>query len=68
VASRPTDIGCPSPLPRAGSRGPALLGFLDLLERDIATRPDRLQPVPERLVARAQDLVHDVEVDLDGSL
>lgn len=47
---------------------PALLGFLDLLERDIAAHPDRLKPVPEDLVHRARDLVHGVEVDLDAPL
>ena len=47
---------------------PALLGILDLLQRDIATRPDRLRPVPERLVNRGRDLVRGVEIDLDSPL
>ena len=47
---------------------PALLGFLELLERDIATHPDRLQPVPDDLVERARALVRDVEIDLDAPL
>jgi len=47
---------------------PALIGFLDLLERDIAARPERLRPVPDALVERARGLVRDVEVDLDAPL
>jgi antitoxin PrlF len=47
---------------------PALLGFLDLLERDIAAHPERLKPVPEPLLQRARELVHGVEVDLDAPL
>ena len=47
---------------------PALLAFLDLLERDIAAHPTRLQPVPDALVSRARELVRDVEIDLDAAL
>jgi len=47
---------------------PALLGFLDLLERDIAEHPERLQPVPMDLVAGARDLVRGVDIDLDAAL
>lgn len=47
---------------------PALLGFLDLLERDIATHPDRLAPMPDALVDRARRLVGGVAVDLDAPL
>src|ERR1700688_3643284 len=54
--------------PADDAEDPALMGFLDLLERDIATHPERLQPVPERLVERARDLVRGVEVDLDAPL
>lgn len=47
---------------------PALLAFLDLLERHIAAHPERLQPVPDALVSRARELVRDVEIDLDAPL
>ncbi len=47
---------------------PALLGFLDLLERDIAAHPERLRPVPAALVERARELVHGVDIDLDAAL
>lgn len=47
---------------------PALVGFLDLLERDIAAHPERLRTVPEGLVERARDLVRGVEVDLETPL
>ena len=51
---------------RREEAGPALLGFLDLLQRDIAARPDRLRPVSERLVDRGRDLVRGVEIDIDS--
>jgi len=47
---------------------PALSGFLDLLERDIATNPQRLQRVPDALVQRGRELVDGVEIDLDAAL
>ena len=47
---------------------PALLGLLDLLERDIAAHPERLRPVPADLVERARELVSDVRIDLDSAL
>lgn len=53
---------------REDEADPALIGFLDLLERDIAARPERLRPVPDALVERARGLVRDVEVDLDAPL
>lgn len=57
-------------LKRAGtaSDDPALLGFLDLLERDIANHGSRLAPVPEALVEQGRRLVGHVEVDLDAPL
>lgn len=47
---------------------PALSGLLDLLERDIAARPDRLRRVPDTLVRRGRELVEGVEIDLDAAL
>ena len=47
---------------------PALLGFLDMLERDIAAHPERLQPMPEALVERARELARGVEINLDAPL
>lgn len=47
---------------------PALLGFLDLIERDIAARPERLGRVPAGMIERARDLTQGVDVDLDASL
>ena len=47
---------------------PALAPFLALLERDIASQPDRLQPIGADLVQRLQDLVGAIEVDLDEAL
>jgi antitoxin PrlF len=53
---------------RENETDPALIGFLDLLERDIAAHPGRLRPVPDALVERARALAADVEVDLDAPL
>lgn len=47
---------------------PALAPFLALLEQDIATHPERLQPIGAELVRRLQDLVGAIEVDLDEAL
>jgi antitoxin PrlF len=47
---------------------PALSPFLALLERDIASHPERLQPINADLVHRLQDLVGSIEVDLDQVL
>ncbi len=53
----------------AGSpEDPALLGFLDLLERDISAHPERLQAVPADLFERARELVRGIDIDLDTSL
>lgn len=54
--------------PEHEGNDPALTGFLDLLERDIAGRPDRLQRVPDALVRRGRTLVDGVQVDLDAAL
>ncbi len=47
---------------------PALAPFLALLEQDIASDPERLQPIGADLVQRLQDLVGAIEVDLDEAL
>ena len=47
---------------------PALAPFLALLQRDIASHPERLQPVNADLVHRLQDLVGAIAVDLDQPL
>jgi len=47
---------------------PALTAFLDLLERDIAARPEHLRRVPEALVRHGRELVGRVEVDFDAAL
>ena len=54
--------------PEQDGDDPALTGFLDLLERDIANRSDRLQRTPDGLVQRGRELVDGVEVDLDAAL
>jgi antitoxin PrlF len=54
--------------PETEGDDPALTGFLDLLERDIAARPERLQRAPEALVRRARELVDGVEIDIDAAL
>jgi antitoxin PrlF len=47
---------------------PALAPFLALLERDIASHPERLQPIGADLVQRLQGLVGAIEVNLDEAL
>lgn|GEM_PF-63789 len=47
---------------------PALAPFLALLEQDIASHPQRLQPVTAELASRLQDLVSGIDVDLDAPL
>lgn len=46
---------------------PALAPFLALLERDVASHPERLLPVAATL-KRLEDLVDGVEIDLDQPL
>lgn len=53
---------------RSGNTDPALSGFLDLLEADLKTHPERLQAVDHGLRDRIETLVGDVEVDLDALL
>lgn len=47
---------------------PALGKFLDFLEGDIATHPERIVAVPGELRDRMASLVEYVEVDLDAPL
>jgi len=54
--------------PDPGEEDPALAPFLALLEQDIASHPERLQPIGADLVQRLQDLVGAIEVDLDEVL
>ncbi len=42
--------------------------ILDILERDIAAHPERLQPITAEQVRRFQSLVGDVSVELDTPL
>ena len=42
--------------------------ILDILERDIAAHPERLQPIAAEQVRRVQSLVGDVSVELDTPL
>jgi len=50
------------------AEGPALLGFLDIIERQIASHPERLRPAPTALVQRTSELVQNVDFDLDAAL
>ena len=47
---------------------PVLVAFLDLLQRDIAVHPERLQRVTDALLQRGRELVDGVEIDLDAAL
>jgi antitoxin PrlF len=47
---------------------PALAPFLALLEQDIASHPEGLQPVTAELASRLQDLVSGIDVDLEVPL
>lgn len=42
--------------------------FLGFLARDIASHPERLQPVDAQFVQRLQSLTDGIEVDLDAPL
>lgn len=52
----------------AAEEDPAVGQFLAFLARDIATNPQRLKVVDAQLVARLNELVGDVEIDLDQPL
>lgn len=47
---------------------PALRPFLDLLARDIAAHPERVEALDAMFVHRLRGLVADVDVDLDAPL
>lgn len=47
---------------------PAIGAFLDLLERDMMSNPQRLRALDGDLVERLQALVGDVDIDLDVPL
>lgn len=46
----------------------ALGPFLDLLEGDFKSHPERIRPFPSGLLKKARSLVKGVKVDLDGPL
>ena len=54
--------------PDPGEEDPALAPCRALLEQDIASHPERLQPIGADLIQRLQDLVAAIEVDLDEVL
>jgi antitoxin PrlF len=47
---------------------PVLGQFLGFLARDIASHPERLQPIDASFVQRIQSLTGGIEVDLDAAL
>jgi antitoxin PrlF len=52
----------------AAEEDPVLGAYLAFLELDIQAHPERIQPLPAGLIARAQELVGHVEVDPDEDL
>ena len=46
---------------------PAMMPFLDMLERDIAARPQAIRPVTDAMLAEIDALVGDEEIDLDAA-
>jgi antitoxin PrlF len=54
--------------PATDEEDTALGPFLDLLEADFKSHPERIRPFPLRLLKKARSLVKGVEVDLDGPL
>ena len=53
---------------REEEHDPALCAFLDFLETDIKTHPERLEAFDGALYQRLKALVGDVDVDLDSAL
>lgn len=53
---------------RAETGDPALGGFLDLIETDIAANPQNIKAVDAAMHGRLKALVGDVDVDLDQPL
>lgn len=63
------DIGADGVVTLRRADDDAALGpFLELLTRDIADHPERLQQLPQALRQRIDDLVSHIEVDLDAAL
>ena len=52
----------------ASGDDPGLAPFLELLARDIASHPERLQTIAPEFARRIQSLVDGVDVDLDAPL
>ncbi len=52
----------------ASDDDPVLGQFLDFLARDIASHPERLQPIDDNLLSRIHSLVGDMDIDLDAPL
>ncbi len=52
----------------ASEDDPVLSQFLGFLARDIASHPERLQPIDDNFLSRILSLAGDTEVDLDASL
>jgi antitoxin PrlF len=50
------------------SEDPVVNAFLDFLERDMTTHPDRLGGLTSELVERLRTLVDGVDVDLDAPI
>lgn len=48
--------------------GPALVGFLRFLQRDLMARPHAVAPIDTARRARGQALIEGIEVDLDAKL
>ena len=55
-------------LVKHGEDDPDLQPFLNLLERDMRERPQRIKPFRPALLKKARDLVKGVKVDLNGHL
>lgn len=47
---------------------PVIEGFLAFLARDMEAHPERISPVPESLLARAQELWAKVDIDHDAPI
>lgn len=47
---------------------PAIAAFLNLLEQDIATRPNAVSEIPPQLMEKMQLLTAGIEVDLDAPI
>ncbi len=52
----------------SGAADPLIGSFLDFLAGDMTNHPQRIRPVPARLVRRATRLVEGLAVDIDDAL